>query len=133
MMKIIYDDGGRSKYFKGKDVRDCVTRAIAIATGFDYKEVYNTIKNLINQTPRNGIPKKATKDIMHYYGFDWVPTMTIGSGCNVHLNESELPGGTIICQVSGHVVCVKDGVIHDTFDPQRGGDRCVYGYWIVGE
>jgi hypothetical protein len=25
---------------------------------------------------------------------------------------------------------VIDGVIHDTFDPSRGGTRCVYGYWI---
>ena len=22
-----------------------------------------------------------------------------------------------------------DGVIHDTYDPTRGGTRCVYGYW----
>ena len=93
---------------------------------------FEGIKDLINQTPRNGIPKKAVKDIMNYYGFDWVPTMTMGSGCQVHLREDELPGGTIICSLSGHVVCIIDGVIHDTFDPQRDGNRCVYGYWIVG-
>ena len=67
-MKFIYDDGGRSKYFKG-NARDCVTRAIAIATGIDYKEVYDTIKDLLNHTPRNGLSKRETKDIMHYFGF----------------------------------------------------------------
>ena len=36
-MKFIYDDGGRSKYFKAKGVSDCVTRAICNATGKDYK------------------------------------------------------------------------------------------------
>jgi hypothetical protein len=25
---------------------------------------------------------------------------------------------------------VIDGVIHDTFNPSRGGSRCVYGYWV---
>ena len=41
-MKWVYDDGGRSKYFKGT-TDDCVARAIAIATGKDYKEVYDLI------------------------------------------------------------------------------------------
>lgn len=129
-MKFIYDDGGRSKYFKG-NAGDCVTRAIAIATGIDYKEVYDTIKDLLQHTPRNGLKKKETKDIMHYFGFDWIPTMTIGSGCTIHLREEELPKGTIVCQVAGHLTCIKDGVIYDTFNPSRDGDRCVYGYWVM--
>lgn len=127
-MNFIYNDGGRSKYFKGS-ARDCVTRAIAIATNEDYKVVYQKIKKIIKQTPRNGIPKKDTKKIMESFGFNWVPLMSIGSGCQTHLNTEELPKGTIICQVSGHVVCVKDGIIYDTFDCSRNGKRCVYGYW----
>ena len=120
--------GGRSKYFKGQ-AGDCVTRAIAIATGSDYKEVYDTIKRIINHTPRDGVSKKETRDIMKHYGFSWVSCMTIGSGCHTHLREDELPSGTIICQVTKHVVPVIDGVIYDTFDPSRNGTRCVYGYW----
>ena len=46
-MEWVYDDGGRSKYFKAEHVGDCVCRAIAIGTGKDYKEVYD----LINHTP----------------------------------------------------------------------------------
>ena len=41
-MKWVYDDGGRSKYFTST-TDDCVARAIAIATGKDYKEVYDLI------------------------------------------------------------------------------------------
>lgn len=37
-MDFVYNDGGRSRYFKAKSVGDCVTRAIAIATRTDYKE-----------------------------------------------------------------------------------------------
>ncbi len=42
MIDYKYNDGGRSKYFKGTG-GDCVTRAIAIATGKDYKEVYDIL------------------------------------------------------------------------------------------
>jgi hypothetical protein len=55
--------------------------------------------------------------------------MTIGSGCRVHLRADELPGGPIVARTSRHFVAVIDGVIHDTHDPSRGGDRCVYGIW----
>lgn len=131
-MKFVYDDGGRSKYFKGT-AGDCVTRAIAIATGIDYKEVYDTIKDLINHTPRNGMSKSETRDVMNYFGLTWEPTMSFGGGCNCHLKEEDLPSGTIICQVTHHVTCVKDGTIYDTFNPSRDGTRCVYGYWYIKE
>lgn len=129
-MKYNYNDGGRSKYFKGQ-VGDCVCRAVAIATGKDYKEVYKEISKLIGYTPRNSVKKKDTKKIMEHYGFTWVSCMGIGTGCTTHLRESELPKGTIICQVTGHVTTVIDGVINDNHDPSRNGSRCVYGYWEV--
>lgn len=129
-MKCIYNDGGRSKYFKG-DARDCVVRAIAIATDRDYKEVYNEITKIIGYTPRNSITKKDTKKVMNALGFEWVSCMGIGTGCTTHLRESELPSGTIICQVTGHLTCVIDGIINDTFDPSRNDTRCVYGYWYI--
>lgn len=128
-MKFIYDDGGRSKYFKGT-AGDCVTRAIAIATGIDYKEVYDTIKGLLNHTPRNGLSKRETKDIMHYFGFDWYAPK-FGGSYKLHLKEEDLPMGTIICQVSKHVVCVKDKIIYDAFNPSRNGTRMVYGFWYL--
>ena len=43
-MEWIYNDGGRSNYYKAKDVGDCVCRALAIATGTDYKVMYNLLK-----------------------------------------------------------------------------------------
>ena len=131
-MEFKYNDGGRSKYFKG-NAGDCVTRAIAIATGLDYKEVYDTIKDLLQHTPRNGLKKKETKDIMNYFGFTWVPCMTIGAGCTTHLRKDELPSGVIVVSVSHHLTCIIDGIINDTFNPSRNGNRCVYGYWYIKE
>lgn len=125
-----YDDGGRSNYFKAKDVRDCVTRAIAIATGKDYKEVYNHVKKFTGDTPRNGVRKSLSKKLLLEYGGKWHPMMGIGTGCKCHLRADEIPmNGVIVCQLSHHLTTVIDGVIHDTFNPTGNGDRCVYGYW----
>ena len=64
-MDWVYDDGGRSKYFKAKDVGDCVIRSVAIATGRDYLEVYNEIKALNKgESCRNGTPAKNLLDMM---------------------------------------------------------------------
>ena len=41
-LKYQYNDGGRSNYFKGKS-GDCVVRAIALATGEDYKVIYDQL------------------------------------------------------------------------------------------
>jgi hypothetical protein len=82
------------------------------------------------RTARSGIytQRKWFKDYMREDGFEWFPTMTIGSGCKVHLADGELPKGRLVVNVSRHSVAVIDGVIHDTHDPGRGGDRCVHGY-----
>jgi hypothetical protein len=123
------NDGGRSKYFKGKNVGDCVTRAIAIVTGRDYKEVYDWVKSKIGKTPRNGVPKKEVKKLLKELGGKWYPFMGIGTGCKSHLRFGEVPvTGKCICQLSHHVTTVIDGVINDTYHP--GEDRCVYGVWI---
>lgn len=129
-MRFVYCDGGRSKYFQAKNVGDCAIRAVAIATGTDYKVVYDEFKKLNGgKSCRNGTPKKVDKQYLKNNGWIWHPTMLIGQGCSVHLNEKELPKGTLIVSVSKHLTCVKDGVIYDTYDCSRDGSRCVYGYW----
>lgn len=138
-MKFIYNDGGRDTE---KPQRDCVTRAIAIATGKPYREVYEAMCS-INFNSRSDIECtggnradrgvdtkcKGFKDYMKSISWKWTPTMKIGSGCKVHLREGELPSGKLIVSVSHHLVAVIDGVINDTHDCSRGGTRCVYGYW----
>jgi hypothetical protein len=69
------------------------------------------------------------KRYMASLGFVWTPTMTIGSGCRVHLRPGELPKGRLIVRVTKHYTAVIDGTVYDVSDPCRGGTRCVYGYW----
>lgn len=139
-MEWVYDDGGRSKYFKAENVGDCVCRAISIATGKDYKEVYDDINRIAKDeragrrkrgksSARDGVYKSTIRKLMSEYGWIWVPTMKIGQGCRVHLRADELPNGPLVVSVSKHETAVIDGVLHDTYDCTRDGERCVYGYY----
>ena len=71
------------------------------------------------------------KKILESLGWTWVATMEIGKGCQVHLRANEIPmNETIIVSVSKHLTCIKNGIINDTYDCSRDGNRCVYGYFI---
>lgn len=143
-MQYQYNDGGRAAAgFKGA-AGDCVTRAIAIACGLPYGQVYAMINQASAQetvrsrqrrrsSARTGVYKDTTRKVLHGLGWTWTPTMGIGQGCSVHLRQGELPAGRLIVKLSGHLVAVIDGTIHDTFDPSRQGSRCVYGYWTKPE
>lgn len=170
-MKFVYDDGGRTAAGFQGHAGDCVARAIAIASTLPYEQVYNALaagtqnerqtkrggKISGKKTAREGIhtSRQWFKEYMVEIGFQWVPTMYIGSGCRVHLHDGELPMGRLVVAVSKHYTCVIDGAIHDTHDPQRDAHfiepdhgqplrpgqwrnengvcsiqrRCVYGFW----
>ena len=138
-MKFQYNDGGRSKYFKGT-TGDCACRAISIATEMDYKEVYDMINKYAKKertgkrkkgksNARTGVYTSTAKKILADLGWTWHPTMGIGTGCQVHVREDELPKGRLILNLSRHFSCMIDGVLNDTYDCSRNGTRCVYGYW----
>ncbi len=139
MTRFVYDDGGRSEAGYRGEAGDCAVRAAAIVTGLPYPIVYDAINELaLDERPRgkkkrsnarDGVWPKTLGRLLEGAGFTWTPTMGIGTGCQVHLTADELPEGPLVARVSKHFVAVVDGVIHDTHDPARGGERCVYGYW----
>lgn len=145
-METIITDGGRAAAgFTGHAPGDCVTRAIAIATGRGYVEVYDALNAIAARHERRGKRKRGISSArvgvyratfqryLESLGWRWTPTMKIGSGCRVHLRSDELPSGRLVVVVSKHVVAVIDGVAHDTHDPTRDGERCVYGYFSPPE
>ena len=145
------DDGGREAAgFKGK-AGDCVSRAIAIASGRPYQEIYDRLaegnatqrmsrrerqsnSRTGRKTARHGIftKRKWFKDYMKELGFKWVACMGIGTGCQVHVRADELPSeGRLVLNLSRRSVAYVDGVLRDTYDCSRHGTRCVYGYYIM--
>src|SRR5271167_730335 len=131
-----FDDGGRrAAGYKGK-AGDCVVRAISIATGKPYQQIYDLVNSAAmhertgkrkrgKSDARTGVYKTSIKRVMQALGWVWTPTMQIGSGCTVHLRADELPSGRLVVSVSKHLTAVIDGVIYDTHDPSRRGTRCV--------
>jgi hypothetical protein len=145
-MQFQYDDGGRAAAGYKGTAGDCICRAVAIAAQLPYRQVYAVLsegnaterrtkygrKSAGRRSARNGINARRRWfcDYMETLGFTWVPTMKIGAGCKVHLRDGELPVGRLVVALSRHMAAVIDGVLHDTHPCDRGGTRCVYGYYI---
>lgn len=132
-------DGGRAAAgFRGH-VGDCATRAIALASGRPYREVYDAINAACRHerrkrgrsSARSGVHRRTyERYLVGELGAVWTPTMTIGSGCTHHLRDGEVPLlGRFVVVLSGHLVALVNGIIYDTEDPSRGGRRCVYGWY----
>mgnify|MGYP003480448127 FL=1 len=147
-MTYTYNDGGRAESGRKGQTGDCVARAVAIASDRPYSEVYERLAkgnatqrkspgykthrgNRGKNTASHGIAttRKWFKDYMTQLGFVWTPTMTIGSGCTIHVRADELPSGNLVLMRSGHCAAMINGVLNDTYDCSREGTRCVYGYW----
>jgi hypothetical protein len=151
-----YNDGGRELAGYKGEAGDCVTRAIAIATGKPYQEVYDDLAQWAEDysltrndrvakrirrkgtSPRNGVNKQVYRAYLQSLGWEWVTCNEIGQSKKVHLDASELPKGRIICKCSRHLTTMIDGVINDTYNPQRKhrgypNERMVYGYFKKSE
>lgn len=141
---IVYTDGGRGAAgFKGS-TGDCATRAVAVAAELPYREVYDRINDLAKRE-RTGKRKRTVSNarlgvhrvtmhrlLVDELGATWTPTMTIGSGCQVHVRADELPAkGRLVLNLSKHFAAVIDGVLFDSHDCSRDGTRCVYGFWTL--
>jgi len=150
MIPFVKTDGGRREagFTNEKTAGDCVARAVAIASGRPYIEVYAELAEINarmkltkrrkkralagRHTASEGIytTSKLFKDYMKLNGFEWTPTMQIGSGCRVHVRASELPKkGRFVLRLSKHAAALVDGILMDAYDCSRDGTRAVYGYW----
>jgi len=143
-MDFVFHDGGRAAAGYKGTTGDCVTRSIAIATGKTYQEVYDALNRWATMerlgrrkrkrsSSRTGVFRRIYQRYLESLGWRWTSTMKIGSGCQVHLRASELPQGPLLVKVSRHLTAVIDGVIYDTHNCSRGGTRCVYGYFSLGD
>ena len=147
-MKWVKSDGGRAEAGYKGFTGDCAVRAIAIATGQDYADVYRDLRltsewyrdnkrdkvaRLLAKkgatSPRNGVYREVMDAYLADLGWQWVPTMGIGTGTTMHMRAIEVPHGTIIVRLSKHFAAVINGTVYDTHDCRRGGFRAVYGYW----
>jgi hypothetical protein len=132
-MRWIENDGGRSKsglrradYSAG----DCVVRAISIATGEPYREVWEAMQagmfghamiahympgnykrrpNFRRGAPDRGVPSEVYRPYLERRGWGY-------TRINGRLSPERLPFGRLVLETRDHLVAVIDGVIHDLGD-----------------
>jgi hypothetical protein len=126
----IYNDGGRAAAGFNGTTGDCACRAIAIATGKPYREVYAELNALCallgprRASAETGLPDRIAHIYLGQLGWRWTSTD------KARLHRWDLPPGRIIAAVSKHLVALVDNVVHDDGEHWRGR-RPVYGYYTL--
>lgn len=118
-----------NRHPKGIKTTDCVVRAVSTAFNIDYMELR---KQLNHKKRKWGFTSyKDTKFIYKY--FDTYPRLIFKAlKGEPRIKGSDFtklhPKGTFILKMAGHITCVVDGVILDTWDCSY---RSVYTAWII--
>lgn len=111
----------------GRNVGDCTVRAIEKATGRSWGETYLAlcVQGYIDcdMPSANSVWGNYLRKIGYRR---YIVPDTCPNCYTVEDFAEEHPKGTYIVALSGHVVCVKDGVIWDSWD--SGGGVPLY-YW----
>lgn len=112
---------------RGKNVGDCVVRAISKATGQDWGEAYLA---LCVQGYMEGDLPSANAVWGAYLRTLGYRRQIMPDTCpdcyTVAEFAAEHPFGTYILALSGHVVCVQDGTIYDSWD---SSNEIVLYFW----
>ena len=116
-MRYHYNDGGRCDAgFKGQ-TSDCVTRAIAIATGTRYRQVYRELTELTKSMTgglETSVASGCSNAVAHRYlidlGWSVVPTP------NRYLKDAPRDQRILVKLTERHDVAVINGTVHDSWD-----------------
>lgn len=128
-MDFIWNDGGRAASGFVGSTGDCVVRAIAIATGSAYRNIYDAIGQASCKSPRNGVELQFANEYLQTHGWQKA------DGGNLPFNLDSLPKGIVIVDLakrngrSCHFTTVIDRVVHDTWDPSDDECYFVQSFW----
>ena len=115
------------KYYNANAVNrftdDCVIRAISCATNKSWDYVYDYLSD-IAQFEGTLFDKR---DFVTNY-LDRTFHRLEGVYGSVGEVSGKFPNSTLLITMQGHIVCSKNGVVYDTFDPR---DRIVEFVWLV--
>lgn len=110
-----------------RNVGDCSVRAICKALGMKWEQAYMALCDkgleLCDMPSSNLVWGTYLKE--HGFRKKIVPA-TCMDYCTVYDFCREFPWGTYVLALSGHVVCVEDGKIYDSWD---SSNEAVLYYW----
>ncbi len=128
-MQFVWDDGGRAACGYVGLTGDCVPRAIAIATGIAYREIYERLGRESAKSPRFGVNTATAAAFLGER--EWDKSI----GYDRPFEVEDLPMGIVIVHIakesghSHHFCTLIDRVIHDTWDPSDDDDYVIKSYW----
>jgi hypothetical protein len=98
----------------GKLEEDCVTRAISLATGQDYKTIQEKLLLISELFECEKLCVCCYKHLLDYvYNFERIEAV---QGMTIEEFLEEFDIGIFIIRVDGHLTCAIDGNIIDTWD-----------------
>ena len=134
-MKYKFECGGRHKYFncvcqlKKYGADDCTMRSIVIATGLDYKFVWDSLADLSKETGYLPNSREICEMFLNKFGWERHSPFKKGN-TNKKYKLRNVPiekDKNYIFQTSGHWTAVVDGVVLDTWDCR---EWCANSYWM---
>lgn len=109
----------------GKEEEDCVTRAIALATGYSYAEIQDKLYYIAQLFDCEKLCVCCYEHLLDYV-FQlpkvYCDGMTVEQFANLH------PEGVYILRMNGHLTCLIDNVIYDIWDCR---ERTLTDVWQV--
>jgi len=98
----------------GYNIEDCTIRAVSVAEGISWDRAY---RKLSDYARKRGLMLSSVESIEQYlddkYERICVSDMTVGEFA------SENPEGIFLVTMQGHITCIVDGYIVDSFDCRR--------------
>lgn len=117
---------------KGRKAGDCVVRAITVALGEKWTDVYWALAELGLKHGYMPNDKECFKRYLKLRGYEMrkMPRRADRTRYTVaeFIRELADPDGTYLISVANHLTCVKRGVLTDTWNC---GGKSVGNYWII--
>ena len=111
---------------KGRRVNDYTVRAYSLAKGISWDEAYEELSYYAQQ---EAIMPDEVKYIDGFLSQKYKRVCGChGEGMTVHEFMRQYPYGVYLITMNGHITCVIDGCVYDTFDPS---DRLVWDAYII--
>lgn len=132
--EFVWHDGGRAGAGFVGHTGDCVVRALAIATGKNYRNVYDKIFDASGKTPRKGVVVSVTDQILSADGFNCVkldPPQPFEDLSDISQGIVVVRFASVYGSTRGHLCTVVDGTIYDTWDASRDDRYVVDQYWTA--
>lgn len=116
---------------KNRITGDCTFRAVCTALGQTWEQ---TVMEMAELSCKTGYALNDTKGIAKYMELKgWVKMKQPRKSDNTKYTGKEfceIYKGTCVANIGGHhVVCIKNGKVHDIWDSTDG---CIGNYWVKG-